>query len=113
MAPARSVVPVFYSPDHVLAGHSFDTTRKAARVAASLAAEPIEGIELVEPTPLTEDELGVLHDPPYVAAVRTGEPRHLAESNELPWDEALWRMVCASNGGAGSLSRAGGGLHEG
>jgi acetoin utilization deacetylase AcuC-like enzyme len=35
-----------------------------------------------------------------VTAVRTGKPAVLAESNGFPWDDALWRMVCSSNGGA-------------
>lgn len=91
---------MYYSADYVLAGHVFDTTRKAAWVAESLAAEPIEGVELVAPAPLTEADLTAVHDPEYVAAVRKGEPRELAESNGFTWDPALWAMVCASNGGA-------------
>lgn len=113
---------VFFSPDYVGAGYVFDTTRKAGWIAASLARDPIPGIELVEPTPLTEDQIIVVHDRHYVESVRTGEPRDLAESNGLPWDENVWRMVLSSNGGvvdaalaaltdgvAGSLSS---GLHH-
>jgi hypothetical protein len=37
--PTASGVPVYYSPAHTLAGHSFDTTRKAAWVADSCATD--------------------------------------------------------------------------
>jgi acetoin utilization deacetylase AcuC-like enzyme len=68
------------------------------------------------------DEIAALHDPAYVAAVKSGEPRTLAESQEFTWDPGLWRSVVASTGGvvaaaneamvngvSGSLS---GGLHH-
>jgi acetoin utilization deacetylase AcuC-like enzyme len=93
-------VTVFYSDDYVLAGHAFDTTRKARWVADSLRERPIPGIVLEAPEPLTNADLLAVHDPAYVEAVQTGEPRHLAESNGFPWDEGLWTMVRASNGGA-------------
>src|SRR5262249_30850021 len=46
-----------------------------------------------------EDDLLTTHDSQYVSAVRTGEPRALAESQGLEWDPGLWPMVLASNGG--------------
>lgn len=42
---------VYYSKDYTRAGHSFDTTRKAAWVAESLRSEPIACVELVAPEP--------------------------------------------------------------
>lgn len=91
---------LFYSPDYVLAQHSFDTTRKAGWVAESLARDPIPGWELIAPAPLDEAALCAVHDPAYVAAVRTGRPVDLAESQGFAWDPGLWPMVRASNGGA-------------
>jgi acetoin utilization deacetylase AcuC-like enzyme len=93
-------LPVYYSADYTLAGHDFDTTRKATWVADSLRDRPIEGVRLVEPRPLTADEVAQVHAREYVDAVRTGEPRHLAESQGFGWDPSLWQMVLASNGGA-------------
>jgi acetoin utilization deacetylase AcuC-like enzyme len=93
-------MPIYYSPDYTLAGYAFDTTRKASWVADSLRHRPIEGVRLVEPRPLTADEVARVHAPEYVKAVRTGEPRHLAESQGFGWDPGLWPMVLASNGGA-------------
>src|SRR5690348_2700631 len=71
---------LFYSPDYVLTEYVFDTTRKARWVAESLQAQPVAGIEFVAPEPVSEAALCEIHDPAYVAAVRTGEPRALAES---------------------------------
>jgi acetoin utilization deacetylase AcuC-like enzyme len=97
------VVPtttVFYSEAYTAAKEVFDTTRKAGWIVTTLHADPIPGVELVEPTPLEEQDLLKVHSPDYVAAVRCGEPRTLAESSGFPWDPQVWRAVCSSNGGA-------------
>ena len=105
--PAETPRPmlVFYSPEYALSAHSFETTRKARWVADSLASDPIPGLALVAPTPLTEAELEAVHDPAYVEAVRTGQPRDLAQSQGFAWDPGLWTMVLASNGGAVEAAR--------
>ena len=97
---------IFYSPAYVGAGHEFDTTRKSRWIAESLARSPVNGIELVEPTPLTAEQILEVHDAAYVNAVRTGEPRSLAESQGFAWDPNVWTMVTASNGGALAAARA-------
>jgi len=115
-------VKVFYSPDYVRSEYAFETTRKAKWIADSLVHDPIAGIEILTPRPLSNDEVLQVHTPEYVEAVRTGTPRGLAESQGFPWNEGLWPMVLASNGGvveaalaaledgvAGSLSS---GLHH-
>lgn len=93
------MVKVFYSPEYIGSEHEFDTTRKAKWIADSLAESSIPGLELVEPIPLRRDQVADVHDPEYVQAVETGEPRHLAESQGFCWDAGLWPMVLASNGG--------------
>jgi acetoin utilization deacetylase AcuC-like enzyme len=90
---------IFYSPRYTIATHSFETTRKSRWIAESLLREPISGIELVAPEPTSAAALSCVHDPEYVDAVRNGNPRELAESQGFHWDPALWKMVCASNGG--------------
>ena len=57
-------------------------------------------MRLIEPALLTTEQLEAIHSREYVHAVRTGEPRHLAESSGFPWDPAVWDAVRASNGGA-------------
>ncbi|MSP63349.1 MAG: hypothetical protein EXR72_24000 [Myxococcales bacterium] len=91
---------VFYDPAYTLSGTHFDTTRKARWVAESLVAAPIAGVDLAAPAPLSEALLLTVHASAYVAAVRMGEPRALAESQGFAWDPGLWPMVLASNGGA-------------
>lgn len=97
---------VYYADDYVLAGHHFDTTRKARWVADSLRDRPLAGLTLESPAPLTEAEVLAVHDAGYVAAVRIGEPRMLATSQGFEWDAGLWPMVLASNGGAVAAARA-------
>jgi len=56
-------------------------------------------VRLVEPQPLSEADLLRVHTPQYVAAVRDGEPRALAESQKFPWSAALYPSVCLTGGG--------------
>jgi acetoin utilization deacetylase AcuC-like enzyme len=94
------MVAVYYDPSYAAAGFAFPTTRKARWIADSLMVRPIPGIVLEQPPPLTEEDLLTAHDIDYIRAVRTGEPRSLAQSQDLDWDPGLWPMVLASNGGA-------------
>ncbi len=91
---------LFYSPDYVSSGHAFETTRKSQWIVDSLRSDPMPGIEVLAPELLAESQLCSVHDRSYVAAVRTGEPRAMAESQGFPWNSSLWPMVCSSNGGA-------------
>jgi acetoin utilization deacetylase AcuC-like enzyme len=91
---------VFYSPAYVGSGFAFETTRKAKWIADSLDESPIRGIELIEPTSLTEEQVARVHSSEYIDAVRTGDTVDLAESQGFDWDPNLWPMVLASNGGA-------------
>jgi len=92
-------VRVYYTPDYVGSALEFETTRKARWVADSLLADPIAGIQLVANQSLSEAAVLRVHAPAYVTAVRTGQPRALAESQGFTWDPQLWPMVLASNGG--------------
>ncbi len=106
--PVRSAPPrlgVCYSPAYVGAAHAFETTRKAAWVASSLASHPIAGLGLVGNPLLTAQQLAVAHSAGYINAVRTGQPRALAESQGFAWDPQLWPMVLASNGGVLAASK--------
>lgn len=96
---------VFYSPDYVASGTSFDTTRKPGWIAESLAKKPIAGVELVAPEPLSIDQIAAVHERAYVEAVRSGKPKDLAESQGFQWDPGMWQAVAASNGGAVAAAR--------
>jgi acetoin utilization deacetylase AcuC-like enzyme len=93
-------VKLYYDPDYTAAAYSFATTRKSGWIAKSLAERPVPGVELVSPHPLREEQVLRVHESRFVEAVRTGEPRGLAESQGFSWDEGVWTMVLASNGGA-------------
>ena len=91
---------VFFSPAYGATQVAFDTTRKAAAVAASLHDDPVPGVTIVAPTPMTRAELVTVHRADYVDAVLTGSPETLANSNEIGgWDAGFASAVLASNGG--------------
>jgi len=46
-----------------------------------------------------------VHTEAYVGAVRTGEPRALAESQKFPWSPALYPSVLLTNGGLLAAAR--------
>src|SRR6478735_1951675 len=95
----RRPIDVYFGEAYVAAGSSFDTTRKAGFLAADLADRPVDGIRVVEPEPATIDDLLRIHDPEYVDAVITGEPRGLAASGGLEWDPGFVEALLASTGG--------------
>jgi acetoin utilization deacetylase AcuC-like enzyme len=99
------MVYVYYSPAYVGSGYAFDTTRKAQWIAESLSASDIAGIKLVEPAPLSRDQVIKVHDARYVQAIETGLPRDLADSQGFTWDAGLWPMVLSSNGGVIAAAR--------
>ena len=97
---------VFYSPDYVASGTSFDTTRKAGWITESLAKKPIAGVELIAPEPLSLDQIAAVHDRAYVEAVHSGKPKDLAQSQGFDWDPGMWRAAAASNGGVVAAARS-------
>jgi acetoin utilization deacetylase AcuC-like enzyme len=55
--------------------------------------------EIVAPEPVEIADLARVHTPAYIAAVRMGEPRALAESQKFPWSPELFPSVRLTNGG--------------
>jgi acetoin utilization deacetylase AcuC-like enzyme len=78
--------------------------RKFGLVADALGGDA--AFDIVSPCPATRDQLLRVHAPEYVDAVRTGEPRALAESQKFPWSAALYPSVLLTNGGAIEAARA-------
>lgn len=73
-----------------------------------LVADAIRGasdIRIIAPDPLTEVQVRPVHDREYVDAVRTGEPRSLAESQKFPWSPQLYPSVLLTNGGVLAAAR--------
>lgn len=67
---------------------------------------PIPGVSLVHPPSLIASQLEVVHESSYVEAVRSGQPRELAESQGINWDTGLWPAMCSSNGGVLAAARS-------
>jgi acetoin utilization deacetylase AcuC-like enzyme len=98
------VIAAFYHPGFAAPiGEHIMPMRKFALVAEGLKSIP--GVGLGEPAPVTEDELRLVHTPEYIAAVRTGTPRNLAESQKFPWSPALFPSVCLTNGACLAAAR--------
>jgi acetoin utilization deacetylase AcuC-like enzyme len=62
-------------------------------------------VKLVEPSPVTGAELRRVHTAEYIAAIKTGNPRALAESQKFPWSPELYPSVCLTNGGCLAAAR--------
>lgn len=73
--------------------------RKFELVAQSVRAH------LQKPEPVTPAMLALVHHPGYLEAVRTGEPRALAESQKFPWTPQLWPSVLLTNGAVLAAAR--------
>jgi acetoin utilization deacetylase AcuC-like enzyme len=87
--------PGFAAPigDHVM------PMRKFQLVADGLASRS-EFVRVEAPEPVSEEALRRVHTTAYIDAVRSGEPRALAESQKFPWSPALWPSVRLTCGGA-------------
>jgi acetoin utilization deacetylase AcuC-like enzyme len=77
--------------------------QKFELVADAVRAMP--DVRLAEPEPVSETDLLRVHTPEYIAAVRTGEPRALAESQKFPWTPQLFPSVCLTSGGVLAAAR--------
>ncbi|HEY5893950.1 MAG TPA: histone deacetylase [Chthoniobacterales bacterium] len=78
--------------------------RKFALVAAEIRKENIA--QVFSPEPVTEEMLRAVHTEEYIRAVRTGEPRALAESQKFPWSPQLYPSVLLTNGAVVAAARA-------
>jgi acetoin utilization deacetylase AcuC-like enzyme len=66
----------------------------------------LEWVRLAEPEPVTEDHLRSVHTQRYIDAIRTGQPRELAEMQKFPWSPELFPSVCLTSGGCLAAARA-------
>jgi len=98
-------IAVYYHPGYAAPiGKHVMPIDKFARVADELRDVP--GIRLEEPAALTLEQLQRVHTREYIDAVRTGEPRALAESQKFPWTPELYPSVLLTGGGCLAAARA-------
>jgi acetoin utilization deacetylase AcuC-like enzyme len=62
-------------------------------------------VEITAPNPVSEADLARVHSADYISAIRTGQPRELAESQKFPWSPELFPSVCLTNGGVLAAAR--------
>jgi len=92
------MLTTFYHPGYAAPiGDHIMPIRKFGLVAKEVGELPF--VKLAEPTPVTEADLLRVHTPEYINAIRTGEPRDLAESQKFPWSPQLYPSVLLTNGG--------------
>jgi acetoin utilization deacetylase AcuC-like enzyme len=88
-----SIATVWDDNDCVEAARTNSTTKQ--RRVVELAQD--DGLLDIRAAPFTRDEawanIAAVHDPAYVEAVRTGLPRHLAESQGFRWSPAFAESV--------------------
>jgi acetoin utilization deacetylase AcuC-like enzyme len=92
------MITTYYHPGYAapIGKHVMPIT-KFSLVADGLRNEP--RVKLEAPAPLTEDNLLRVHTRVYIDAVRSGEPRALAESQKFPWTPQLYPSVLLTGGG--------------
>lgn len=78
--------------DHIMPIRKFRLVREAIE-AAGLP------VQLIEPRPVSDEDLLRVHTAEYIEAIRTGEPRALASSQKFPWSPQLAEAVRWTNGG--------------
>ena len=98
------MLTAFYHPgyaapigDHIMPIEKFALVADGLRDAAD--------IRLVEPNPVTAEDLRRVHTAEYIAAIETGMPRGLAESQKFPWSPQLFPSVCLTGGGCLAAAR--------
>ena len=98
------MITAYYHPGYAapIGKHVMPIT-KFSMVADGLRSEP--RVRLEEPAPVAEDDLLRVHTRDYVDAVRTGEPRALAESQKFPWTPELYPSVLLTSGGCLAAAR--------
>ena len=98
------MLTAFYHPGFAAPlGEHIMPMRKFALVAEAVRAMP--DVKLAEPEPVTETDLLRVHTADYIAAIRSGEPRALAESQKFPWSPQLYPSVCLTGGGCLAAAR--------
>src|SRR5205085_1462222 len=97
-------ISVYYHPGYAAPiGKHVMPIDKFEKVAGELRGE--SGISMEEPSPLTSSQLERVHTRQYIDAVRTGEPRELAESQKFPWTPELYPSVLLTGGGCLAAAR--------
>lgn len=92
-------IRVFHSPSYEAdIGEHIMPIRKFGLVRAAIEASGLP-VRLLAPEPVSDADLLRVHTREYLEAIRTGEPRELAQSQKFPWSPQLAEAVRHTNGG--------------
>jgi acetoin utilization deacetylase AcuC-like enzyme len=98
------MITSYYHPDFAApVGEHIMPMRKFALVAEGLAN--MARVEIAAPDPIDEALLRRVHTTQYIDAIRTGQPRQLAESQKFPWSRQLYPSVRLTNGAVLAAAR--------
>lgn len=98
------MLTAFYHPGYASPiGAHIMPIRKFGLVAEGLRDAP--DVQLAAPTPVSEADLRRVHTPGYIEAIKTGEPRALAEGQKFPWSPELFPSACLTGGGCLAAAR--------
>jgi acetoin utilization deacetylase AcuC-like enzyme len=98
------MLTAFYHPGYAAPiGQHIMPIRKFGLVADGLSGAT--DVKLVRPAPVTDVDLRRVHTEEYIEAVKTGEPRALAQSQKFPWSPELFPSVCLTGGGCLAAAR--------
>ena len=87
---------IYFNDNYTASLYAFDTTRKSGDVAQSLLDNPVDGVTLADPAgfaQLTDGLIRQVHSTDYYAAVKSGTPIHVAQSQGFDWDEGIFPMA--------------------
>lgn len=96
---------VFYDPGFAapIGEHVMPITKFA--LVADVVRTQFPTVSIQRPLPVTREDLLRVHSPAYIAAIETGEPRALAQSQKFPWSPQLFPSVNLTNGGVLAAAR--------
>jgi len=98
------MIDAYYHPDFAAPiGDHVMPMRKFELVAEGVAK--MTGVKILAPLPIDEALLLRVHTQQYIDAIRTGEPRELAESQKFPWSPQLYPSVRLTNGAVLAAAR--------
>jgi acetoin utilization deacetylase AcuC-like enzyme len=64
------------------------------------------GIRVIDPAPVTREDLLRVHTENYIQAIESGKPKALAESQKFPWSPELYSSVLLTNGAVLAAARS-------
>ena len=92
-----AALTIHYSDEFIVENPPMETLEKPQLVAGRIASDRAGAVRLVAPRPATRDELLRIHEPEWVDAIITGDPRDFA-NRVFRWSPSYARSVLASTG---------------